>query len=309
MGWFSKLEHSASSAFSRVEHTVAHGITYVGKEIEDHPIESAVIGLTTAAAIAAAPFTGGASLAAEGEVVGGAGTLATALEGVDATLAASAEAAEAGEVAGEVAEAGEAGLEDMDAMEARFNAMEESGQVRTVEPEEEFFDAEEPPEFPTTETPAEPSSTEINPIAQRINELGDTYLRPALENPSQAALDAVRGTARLTAQGVTKIAPTIARVGAQVEQAATEGISEATGLSQNAVRAAGFLSTGTGRALVGSGLAAGAGAVGFGTKLAIDESNKKSTDANFREVQEELRKIEKGQKKKKKLNPTFASKL
>lgn len=300
MGWFSKLESSVSHSLSKFGNEVTHGVKYIGHEIKEHPIESAVIGVTTAAAIAAAPFTGGASLAAEGEIVGGSGALAAGLEGVDATLAAE---AGAGEVA-EVAEAGEAGLEDMDAMEARFNAMEESGQVRTIEPEDEFADAET---FADSDLFEEPSMEQ--PLADRMNELGDTYLRPALENPSQAALDAVRGTARLTAQGVTKIAPTIARVGAQVEQAATEGISEATGLSQNAVRAAGFLSTGTGRALVGSGLAAGAGAVGFGTKLAIDESNKKSTDANFREVQEELRKIEKGEKKKKRLNPTFASKI
>jgi len=307
MGWFSKLEHSVSSSFSKLGHSIEHGAKYIAHEVKDHPIESAVIGVTGAAALVAAPFTGGTSLAAEGELVGaevGGSTLAASLADVDATLAAGAEASE---VAGEAAEVGQAGLEDADAMEARFAELENNPNVRTVEAEDEFADAET---FEDSDLFEEPSMEQ--PVADRINELGDTYLRPALENPGQAALDAVRGTARLTAQGVTKVAPTIARVGAQVEEAATQGISEATGLSQNAVRAAGFLSTGTGRAIVGTGLATLAGGAGFGTKIAIDEANKSDTDKNLKQIQDELKKMEeqnKKRKKKRKANPTFASKI
>jgi len=301
MGWFSKLESGVSNSFSKFGNEISHGVKYIGHEIEDHPIESAVIGVTAAAALIAAPFTGGASLAAEGELVAAettGGALAAGLADVDATLAVGAEASDAVEV-------GEAGLEDMDAMEARFEAMEDSGQVRTVDAEEEFFDVEEDP----ADVFQDPAGEQ--PFGDKINQVIEERVIPNIptssEEVGQMGLNAVRGTARLATQGVQEYGGSVARAARAAYGAVEDGAVDA-GINRTAFRAGSILSTSSGRALAGTAAAATASAIGFGTKVAIDETNKNSTDDKLKTIQEELQKIE-IKKKKKKKSPTFASKL
>jgi len=205
--------------------------------------------------------------------------LAAGLADVDATLAVSAEASEAVEV-------GEAGLEDMDA-------------------EEEFFDVEEDP----ADVFQDPAGEQ--PFGDKINQVIEERVIPNIptssEEVGQMGLNAVRGTARLATQGVQEYGGSVARAARAAYGAVEDGAVDA-GINRTAFRAGSILSTSSGRALAGTAAAATASAIGFGTKVAIDETNKNSTDDKLKTIQEELQKIE-IKKKKKKKSPTFASKL